>query len=397
MDTESEVTNDVDVHLGRDYQDDLEDGHESLGTEHIKGVPFDKVDRTEIRTRSTDYERFSNRVRIGGKGELSLDRVSLDGGGRAHGGGDGADWEANQSTAKSHVAMCGTGFKHDTRGAVAMTCRAEGVSEELHKEVAESGLRLGINSVDVRFCGFAMASADYIRNKEYWRQMPDWKKQEVYKTRKQQRANREWNQMRSDSVDRKSNQHFKVWQNERRANDPYYDFGDPAEIEREAGIDRRSADQLAVSWRMAQDEKAFDTLVLKYAAALNGIGIEAQRAKFKRNDQQYKELAECIFVTDALATDVVLPDGFDKQQLLSSIGGELAIEAIEMDTDMSDSDRRRFLIEGAETFYKRGNIFPPPVWAPLSELLDDVVAILEKAGIDMSAPAITEEIDWSRV
>ena len=53
MDHEQDIETPEDVPLGRDYEDDFETDAEPLGTEHLRGVPFDTVDKVEARTRAS--------------------------------------------------------------------------------------------------------------------------------------------------------------------------------------------------------------------------------------------------------------------------------------------------------------------------------------------------------
>lgn len=390
MDNEQDIEHETDTPLGRDYEDDFETDDEPLGAEHIGGVPFDTVDRVEIKTRNTDYEAKAGRVRTGGETEVDLSRVNLDAGGKAHGDA-GGDWDGNISTRKGHVAMDGTGFQHDTRGSVAMMGRTEGVGEELYKEMREAGLKLGVASVDTSRAAFVMVSHQYVLNKERWRHTPQWARDLISADRRDKRASRDYEQTRDDSVHRKASEIYKGFAAGRVEADIYYEFGDPEEIARDEAIDMRSAEQMSRSWRLGVDEEGFNACVVKYAAHVAGIKPDSIRARFKRN-QKMKGIAEVVYVTDLHACGAVTSLGFDKDELMAQYGDELT----EMLTPRSDQERREFIIEGSHDYYKRGNIYPPFVWTPeVNEMLDSIVAVLEQAGVDMGV--IESAIDWSRV
>jgi hypothetical protein len=382
-------TGNKDAPLGREYEDDI--GEESLGSDHIGGVPTDPVDKVETTTRSTDYENMSGRVRTGHDGELDLSRVSLEGGGRESGGGDGADWESNMSRGASHTAMDGTGFKFDTRGATSQETDHEDVDPKLQREMRDAGLKLGINSVNTTLAAFAMASVQYVRNKERWRRMPDEYKEYQNAVRRHQRRNRDWEQVRADSVSRQFREIFNGWQKDRVKDDPYYLYGDPAELARDKAIDSSSALQVAQRWRYEVDEKELDAMVVKYAAFLADVQPQAIRGRFRRNKAQ-KDVAEFVFATDAMACGVVMPGGFDRDALMDTLGDELAIK---IETTRSDRERREFIINAAHDYYAKGNLFPPYVYKELEAVLQDVIEILEDAGVDLSEPE--EVIDWSKV
>jgi len=372
----------VDRALGSHHDDDFKTGHEWKPS----------IDQCEKDMRNSDYEGLRDRVREGrsGEGGVDLSRVNLDDGGSAHGDG-GGDWQGNQSQRPSHVAMCGTGFYFDSRGSVAITGRTEGIDESLYQEMREAGMKLGINSVDTSRAAFVMISHQYVLNKVRWARTPQWKRDLISADRRDKRASRDYEQTRDDSVHRKAGEIYKGFAAERVESDPYYEYGDPEEIERDEAIDMRSAEQLARSWRLGVDEEGFNACVVKYAAHVAGIKTDSIRARFKRN-QKMKGIAEVVYVTDLHACGAVTSVGFDRDDLMAQYGDEL----IEMLTPRSDEERRAFIIEGSHDYFSKGNIWPAYVWTPeINEMLDSVVAVLAQAGVDMSV--VESEIDWSRV
>ena len=161
-----------------------------------------------------------------------------------------------------------------------------------------------------------MASAIYVRNKERWRLMPEEQKEYQNAVRRHQRRNRDWAQKRDDSVARRYRAIFNGFQRDRVRDDPYYLFGDPDELERDKGIDERSAMQMAQRWRYEVDEKELDAMVVRYAAFLADVQPQAIRAKYRRNamvededgrKMRFKDLAELVFRVDAMACGVVMP------------------------------------------------------------------------------------------
>ena len=372
----------TDKALGTVHDDDFETGHE----------PKERLDQVEKDSRYQDYENMKGRVRTGHDNELDLSRVNLDGGASASGANAGADWESNQSTVKGHTAMDGTGIQHDTRGSVAMTGQHEDVDPELHKELRDAGERLGVASVNTSLAGFAMASAQYISNKERWRRMPEGYKQYLNAVRRMNRSRRDWEEMRADSVSRKYREVYGGFVKDREAEDlGFWLYGDNDEKARLDGIDQRSAMTVAERWRRGADEKEFDAFVVRYAAFLAGVQTQAIRGRFRRN-KAHKDLAEFVLSVDLQACGCVFPGGFDKEQLLDQAGDELAIK---METPRSDLDRRTFIINSTHDLFAAGALIPPYVYRDLSEMLDEVVAILQEAGVDMSEP--DEEVDWARV
>lgn len=264
-------------------------------------------------------------------------------------------------------------------------------SEEDDTELMQGGVTLGYNSVNFEIAAVQVASIQYAKAEARWRLMPPEIKDANNAAARDRRANREWEKIRLDSINRKAAEHNKVFREQRTEDDPYWKFGDPEEIARMDGIDKRSARQIALRWRFDVDEKAWRSLVIKYCAWLEDVKPDSMRTRFKRKPHD-RQLAEFVTSVDCMAVGVVMPGGFDKEALLGEIGDELAME---MNTPRSDMDRREFLISAAHDLYAGGSLFPPYVYKTLDEQLDDVVLLLDAAGVDMTPPE--PEIDWSRV
>jgi hypothetical protein len=352
---------DKDTPLGRSHASDIGDGLYE---------PAEKYDLVEEQSRGRDYENLYGRVRTGREGEIDLSRVSLEGGTRLS-GGTGDDWSTNPAQS----------FVHDTRGSTSQQGAHEDVDPELHRELRGAGLRLGVNGVNTQAAGFAMASAQYARNKERWRRYSPEYKSHLNAMRRTQRANRDWEQVREDSITRNYREVFNGFLDDRTAEDPYWTYIDPAEIERMDEIDGRSARQVADRWRLEVDEREMRALVVRYSAFLSGIKPDSIRARFKRKPHE-RELAEFVFVTDALACGVAFPSGFAEGVLVNSPGDELCTQT---ETSRSNQERRDYIVSVMESFFAKGNRLPP------------YVADSIEAGADRVPDDPTEEIDWSRV
>jgi hypothetical protein len=177
--------------------------------------------------------------------------------------------------------------------------------------------------VNFEIAAVQVASIQYAKAAARWRLMPPHIKDANNAAARDRRANREWEQVRYDSINRKAAEHNKVFRDQRTEDDPYWSYGDPQEIERMNGIDRRSALQLAMDWRFKVDEKAWQALVVKYCAWLEDIRPDSMRARFNRKPEQ-RDLAGFVTATDCMAVGVVMPGGFDKEYLLAQHGDELA-------------------------------------------------------------------------
>lgn len=320
-------------------------------------TPEPAIDAVERASRSSDYEAIRGRVRVGGKNELDLDRTPIDG-----------------TPSKGPNG----GIQHDTRG------DASHISEDLE------GLALGYRSADIYSAGFALASAQYLRSKEQWRNTPPWRREILYQERREKRANRTWWERREQSIARHRSKRFNEFVAGRA---PGWEYLDSAEIDRMDGIDIRSANQLAVQWRMNLDVERMDALVVKYAAALESKTQRTMQTRFRRKPGE-KQLAELVFMHDARACDVVMPGDFDKEALLNAHGDELKLELI---TDMTDRERRELIIDLAHDYRASGAEFPPFCYSPLLPMLEEVAGLLEVAGIDLTTPEEEEEIDWGTV
>ena len=86
-----------------------------------------------------------------------------------------------------------------------------------------------------------------------------------------------------------------------------------------------------------------------------------------------------------------MPVGFDRDRLLNQHGGDLVV----MDTPMADLERRELMIDLVDGYYAAGGLFPGYVWDPVMPMIEEVMKLLEEAGVDVSIPE--PEIDWSRV
>ena len=200
--------------LGTIHDDDFEQGHEWSP----------EPDAVEKQSRHTDYENMYGRTRTGKDGELDLSRVNLDNGGSTSGGA-GGDWEGNFVPKGGAVQT--TGFVYDTLGSTSQHSSHEDVDPELDREMRDAGLRLGINSVNTALAGFAMVSAQYARNKERWRRTSPEYKQYLNALRRMQRRNRDWDQVRDDSIARNYRDVFNGFIEDRTAEDPYWSYMDP--------------------------------------------------------------------------------------------------------------------------------------------------------------------------
>ena len=291
-------------------------------------TPKEKYDSVEERTRSSDYEGTPGRTREGREGELDLSRVNIDSGGKAKGDA-GGDWEGNFAP-KGMTAVDGTGYVSDTRGASSYTGGHEDVDPELHREMRDSGLRLGVNSVDTNSAAFALINARYMKNKLAWERTPPWKRELMNAERRDKRASRSFEQKREDSIHRHASEHYRLFAKQRLEDDPYFLFLDPEVIAEAEGVDSRSAHTIALRWKQADDEKKLGAMVTKYAAALEGIKPRSMQTKLRRKPE-LRQAAEIVFVCDAHACGVVLPGGFDRERLLANHGDEL----YELETEMS--------------------------------------------------------------
>ena len=371
LDAHGEEAPEQDAPLGREHSADIGDGLHD---------PQEKYDLVEEQSRGRDYENLCGRVRTGGDGEVDLSRVSLDGGTRLS-GGTGDDWSTNPAQS----------FVHDTRGSTSQQGEHEDADPEVQRELRDAGLRLGVNTVNTLAAGFAMASAQYALNKERWRRYSPEYKSHLNDLRRMQRANRDWEQVREDSIHRNYRDVFNGFVEQRTADDPYWTYIDPEEIDRMNELDGRSATQIANKWRLDVDEKEMRALVIGYAAFLAGIKPDSIRARFKRKPHE-RELAEFVFVTDALACGVVFPSGFDKEVLLNSPGDDLAMQT---ETTRSDQERREHIVSVMESFYAKGNLLPGFVYERIGDAMGQALDVLNKSVDDLSAA--DEEIDWSRV
>ena len=287
--------------------------------------------------RDSDYERTPGRVMTGWDGELSLDRTP--------------------------------------------------VNDDIAYVSDDDDNGLGYSSANLRSAGIALASAEYVKSKTQWQDTPDWERQRIYEQRKVKRANRDWQRVREDSIHR----HRLKWLNRFiEDREEGWEFLDSEEIDQMNGIDFRSADQIAQRWKQKDDETKLASLVVKYAAMLEGATPRTIQARFRRKPHE-KELAEVVYVLDALATGVVMPSGFDADQL-SMTGDELAIH---MQTNATEQERRAHIIEGARAFYAQGSLYPPYVLKAIDPMLAAVADLLVEAGLDFSDAE--EEIDWSEV
>ena len=300
-----------------------------------------------------DFWDARMRTNTGHEGELDLERTSIDGRTREETTG-GEDDETSESSR----------YVHDTRGS------------SLYVSGESSGLGLGYNSVDFNKLAIHMSSISYIENKLRYAQMSDAEKQYRYRTQKEKRAARTEEDMRLDSINRKSKPIYQGLVAER---DKGWEFGDPEQIKLRDQIDSAAAFELASIWRMDEDVRKLDAMVVSYSAWLEDVDKKIIRQRFRR-DQSHKERAEFVYVTDALATAVVMPGGFDVEELMSQTGDELELRMI---TPRTDRERRVWIIEQASDYYQSGALYPPYVWQSLEPLLEDVVDILEEAGIDL--------------
>lgn len=386
LEEDGEEVPEKDTPLGRDYVRD--DGHDVHDSEREADPSLytrgGEVDVVENRSRNHDFESTPGRVRIGGEGELDISRVDVDSTGRTQGSPDTWSGSGQQAT---------RGYVSDTRGGFGQQNRAsEDIDEETHRDLRDAGLKLGIGSVNTWAAGFAMAQAKFAATRRRWNGMSTEQKQATYETRKEQRANRDFYQVREDSEHRKYLEHYGDFVADREAEDPeWWLYGDPEEIERRDHIDQRSARQIAVKWRHDEDVKKLDAFIVRYAAFLEGIKPASIRQRYRRKPHE-KELAEFVFSVDLQACGCALPGGFDADELLAAHGDELAMQ---MNTPRSELERRDFIIKGADDLFSGGSLFPPYIYAELDEMLDAVVAVLVDAGVDMSAPK--QEIDWSKV
>ena len=73
-----------------------------------------------------------------------------------------------------------------------------------------------------------------------------------------------------------------------------------------------------------------------------------------------------------------MPAGFAVEELLSQTGDELELRMI---TPRTDRERRVWIIEQADEYYRSGALYPPYVWQSLEPLLEDVIDVLEQAGV----------------
>lgn len=301
------------------------------------------------------------RVKTGWGNELDLERTRLDGETGEHVGGDP---DSGISEGKT--------FIHDTRGDVRY------VSGE------KSGLGLGYNGVDFTKAAYQMASASYIESKERWRCMSEEEKEREYFLRRQQRASRSDEDVRRDSINRKSRPIYKQFVAEREEG---WNFGDPEDIARMDAIDSVSAYQIAEQWRREEDQRKLDALVVRYAAWLEDKDPKLIRQRFRRNGD-HRDKAEYVFVNDALATGILFAGSFNEATLRAEHGGELVMELV---TPRSDAERRDWLITEAGKFYRTGAVFPPYIFNAIGPLVTDVVAILEEAGVDLMPPPEWDE------
>lgn len=378
---DDEDVTETDKPLGRAYDDDH-------GDELYE--PAEKIDVVENRCRGTSYEATPGRSRTGHDGELDLSRVNLDSDGKAHGDGSGGDWDGNISTRVGHTAMDGTGYFSDTRGGSSYTGGHEDVDPEVQEEFSEAGLRLGINSVDMNSAAFCLINARYMKNKIAWAKTPPWKRELINEERRDKRANRGASQVREDSIHRHASEIYRRFIRERTEDDRYWEFLDPEQIDQMNGVDSRSARQMAERWKIEDDQRRLDAMIVRYAAALERIQPRSIQTRFRRKPE-LRQAAEIVFVCDAHACDVVMPGGFDRDRLLSQWGDEL----YELDTPLTDQERREAIIEEAHDYYASGALFPAYVLEPLMPMLNEVAALLEQAGVDLSP--LKPEIDWSRV
>ena len=120
----------------------------------------------------------------------------------------------------------------DTRGGFGQQNRpSEDIDEETW-QLQGRGLKMGVASVNTWSAGFAMAQAKFAATQRRWKGMSTEQKQATYAAKEEQRANRDWVQIREDSEHRKYLEYYGDYVADRYAEDPaFWDYGDPEEIE----------------------------------------------------------------------------------------------------------------------------------------------------------------------
>lgn len=294
----------------------------------------------------TDYENTRGRVRTGGKREVAADKMP----------------------------MLSNAWQYNSSGV-----------EDL--ELRRAGVSMGYSSVNFEMAAVQIASIMYAKNRARWQNMDDEAKEAIYAAARDKRAAREWDEVRHDSINRKSAEIYKEFLEQRTKEDPSWMYDSHTAMAKMDGRDTRSAHQMARKWRFEVDEDKWQALVVKYCAWLEGIKPDSMRTRFKRKPEQ-RDLAGFVTSVDCLACGVVVPGGFDKEALLSEIGDELAME---MNTPRDDLERRDFIINASHDLYAGGALFPPYVYQSLDEMLESVVLLLEASGYYNTRH---EEAEW---
>ena len=236
------------------------------------------------------------------------------------------------------------------------------------------GLGIGYASADFTDAARAIITARYVKNKQRWANMTQPEREEQARKQRVKRAGRNWDGVRQDSINRKGSDFFRLFEADREEGWRHFPDDEIAEMDR---IDNATSQSLALRWRLTLDEKRFYSLIKAYAAWLENASIKTIQKRAERSEGDLTA-AELVFVADARAVDIVVPDWFDADSLHRRFGDDLAVK---MNTPRSDAERREWLINAAEKFYRQGNLFPPYVADPLLGLLDDVMEILIGEGV----------------
>jgi hypothetical protein len=232
-------------------------------------------------------------------------------------------------------------------------------------------MKLGVASVGWDTLGVQLASTRWIAQRNRWLCKPAEEKLKLYASQKEARANRTQVMKREDSINRKAATFYKDFLAQRDEDYPQWQYADDGEKARLERIDSNSSHDLATSWRLDEDERRLQALVIRYAAFLEDIDKKIVQQRFRRS-QKFIDQANFVFSVDAEATGLLMP--FDSaDELLRDIGDPLALEIA---TPRTDRERRHWLISNVLPFYESGGAMPPYMTHTIDALLDSVAEIL---------------------